>query len=338
MAPDHFLLGFVIVFAAGAVQGAFPLPMKYARAWHWENIWLVYSVFGLVIFPWLIAAWTVPDIRGILGSAPRGAVTVPFWFGAGWGVGGLLFGLGVYRVGLSLTLGIVIGLTSAIGSLMPLLLLHPSRIVDTGLFVATSVIVTLLGLWLCTAAGLKRERTAGADQSFRHGSFWVGIAVCVASGVLSPMFNFALIYGEPISSAAAARGAAEFNAPNLILAIAMTGGLIPTALYCGFLLWRNRTWTLFTVPGQSFESLLAILMAAMFAFSNSAYGLGAARLGGLGPVVGWPVFMALQVVAGNVLGVVTGEWAGVSARTMLLLALGTIALTAAAFLIAPAGA
>jgi L-rhamnose-H+ transport protein len=83
---------------------------------------------------------------------------------------------------------------------------------------------------------------------------------------------------------------------------------------------------------------LAILMAAMFAFSNSAYGVGAARLGGLGPMVGWPVFMALQVVTGNVLGIITGEWAGASKRTMLLLGLGTIALIAAAFLIAPAAA
>jgi hypothetical protein len=129
--------------------------MKYARAWEWENVWLVYSIFGLVLFPWIIAAWTVPDVADILRASPRGALAVPFWFG---------------------TLGIVIGLTSALGSFVPLLLLYPGRLRDTGLFVGASVLVTLVGLGLCTAAGLKRERCAGRDQTFRHGSFWTGIA------------------------------------------------------------------------------------------------------------------------------------------------------------------
>lgn len=327
--------GFAIVFAAGVVQGAFPVPMKYTKRWEWENIWLTYSVFGLVIFPWIIAAWTIPDLHGVLATAPQSALIVPFLFGAAWGVGGLLFGLGVHRVGLSLTLGIVIGLTSALGSVLPMLLLHPAQLLGTGLFVISSVAVTFVGLWLCTAAGLERERIVG-EKGFRRGAFWTGVVICVIAGVLSPLFNFALIYGDPVVRAAAAHGAVDFNAPNLILAIAMTGGLIPTLVYCGYMLWRKQTWKRFTMPGLAFELILTIVMGAMFAFSNSAYGMGAARLGKLGPIVGWPVFMAIQVVTGNVIGAFTGEWTGVPRRTLWLLGLGTIALTAAAFLIAPA--
>ncbi len=331
-----FASGFAIVFAAGAVQGGFPLPMKYTRIWEWENIWLAYSVFGLVIFPWAVAAWTIPDLGGVIRTAPASALIAPFLFGAAWGVGGLLFGLGVHRVGLSLTLGIVIGLTSALGSLVPMLFLRPEHLVDTGAFVAGSVVMTFIGLWFCTAAGLQRERSI-SKTGFRRGTFWAGVAICVASGVLSPLFNFALIFGDPVVRAAATRGATEFNAPNLILAIAMTGGLIPTAVYCGYLLWRNRTWTRFGLPGQGFETGLAILMGAMFAFSNSAYGMGASKLGKLGPIVGWPVFMAIQVVAGNIIGLFTGEWTGVPRRILWFLGWGSIALIAAAFLVAPAG-
>lgn len=53
-------------------------------------------------------------------GAGRGAVTLGALFGFLWGIGGILFGLSVSYVGLSLTYGIVMGLAGSIGSLVPL--------------------------------------------------------------------------------------------------------------------------------------------------------------------------------------------------------------------------
>jgi L-rhamnose-H+ transport protein len=321
------------------MQGAYPLPMKYTRTWQWENIWLVSSLFGLLVFPWMIAAVTIPSLASVLADCPPRAILVVFLFGAGWGVGGLLFGLGVHRVGLGLTLGIVIGLTSALGSLVPLALFHPERLRDKiGLLVLASVAVTLVGLLLCTVAGVYRERGLSAGAAFRHGSYIAGVIVCIASGVLSPLFNFALICGDPVMLAATSHGATPAYAPNLILAIAMSGGMIPTTVYCAGALRRNGTWMRFGQPGQIHEWALAIIMGALFAFGNSAYGIGAEHLGSIGPIVGWPVFMAMQVVVGNVLGFTTGEWTRSSPLALRYLAVGNLALVVAIFLIAPAGA
>jgi L-rhamnose-H+ transport protein len=39
-----------------------------------------------------------------------------------------------------------------------------------------------------------------------------------------------------------------------------------------------------------------------------AYGMGAASLGKLGGIVGWPVFMTLDILVGIFWGAVSGEW------------------------------
>lgn len=339
MTPPQWVWGMALAVLAGAMQGVYPLPMKYTRTWQWENIWLVSSLFGLLVFPWMTAAATIPSLASVLADCPPHAILVVFLFGAGWGVGGLLFGLGVHRVGLGLTLGIVIGLTSALGSLVPLALFHPERLRDKiGLLVLASVAVTMVGLLLCAIAGVYRERALSPGAAFRHGSYAAGVMVCIASGVLSPLFNFALIYGDPVMKAATNHGATPAYAPNLIWAIAMTGGMIPTAVYCTTALRRNQTWRRFRQPQQSHEWGLAIVMGALFAFGNSAYGIGAEYLGSFGPIVGWPVFMAMQVVVGNGLGFVTGEWSQSNPLALRYLAAGNVALVAAIFMIAPAGA
>ena len=245
----QWIAGMALVSLAGVMQGAFAFPMKFTRRWAWENIWLASSFFGLVFIPWLIALYTVPLISVVLASCPSRAIIEVFLFGAGWGIGGMLFGLGVHRVGLSLALAVVVGLTSIVGCIVPLALFHPERLLDsTGVLVIFAVSCTLGGLVLCTFAGQSREVSMSADGSAAasaRGSYWGGLAICILSGLLSPLFNFALIYGGPVIIAATRMGASRVEAPNLIWAIAMTGGMVPTAVYCGWLLHGQRTWTNF---------------------------------------------------------------------------------------------
>jgi L-rhamnose-H+ transport protein len=316
---------------AGVMQGGFPLPMKFARKWVWENIWLASSLPGLVIFPWLIAAYTIPALGSVLASSPRQSIVEVALFGTGWGIGGMLFGLGVHRVGLSLALALVVGLTSTAGCVVPLVLFHPDRLWEkTGAMVTLAVAATLAGLVLCMLAGNERERNS------RKGSYWAGISICVMAGLLSPLANFALIRGEPLMAAAAKLGAAPVNAPNIIWAVAMTGGMLPTAVYCGWLLWRNRTWNRFAQAAWN-DGLLALLMGALFAFGNAFYGMGAENLGELGAILGWPVFMAVQVLTGSLLGVATGEWKGAGFSAARRLAFGNGFLLIAVFLIGRIG-
>lgn len=42
------------------------------------------------------------------------------------------------------------------------------------------------------------------------------------------------------------------------------------------------------------------------------YGLGASKLGQLGPVIGWPIFVGLSLLFSNIWAIRTGEWENVN--------------------------
>jgi hypothetical protein len=49
-------------------------------------------------------------------------------------------------------------------------------------------------------------------------------------------------------------------------------------------------------------------MGGLWLGSIVVYGSGVAKIGVLGPVVGWPVFMSGAVIASSAWGTVFGEW------------------------------
>lgn len=322
------IAGVGLLVAAGAMQGGFPLPLKFIRNWEWENTWIASSLLGLVVFPWWIAAWRMTDLTAILRACPPRALLEVFLFGAGWGVGGLLFGLAVPRVGLSITTGVVIGLTSAIGCVAPLILFHPDRLAQAdGAMAVAAVLVTLIGLYFCTRAGSHRE------SRLERASYWTGILICGISGLLSPLFNFAFIRGDALIATATAHGVPVSDSSNLILAVAMTGGMIPTAIYCLHVLIERGTWRRFFRYNGMRDILLAVGMGILFAVGNALYGMGAERMGDIGPILGWPLFMATQVIIANGLGIATGEWENATAVEIRNLLFGNLALIGAVFII-----
>ena len=66
--------GLMLVFVGGMLNGSFAAPMKRLSAWRWENIWLLYSLMGLLILPWIIALATVPHVGGVLQQSSAGAL------------------------------------------------------------------------------------------------------------------------------------------------------------------------------------------------------------------------------------------------------------------------
>ena len=56
---DILLLGTLTISAAGLLNGTFVFPMKLVRDWNWENIWLLFALFGLIVLPGVVAFTTV---------------------------------------------------------------------------------------------------------------------------------------------------------------------------------------------------------------------------------------------------------------------------------------
>jgi len=75
------------------------LPMKFAKRWQWENLWLVFSIVSLLIMPWGLALLLAGNLGEIYTGLRPEQLLLPFLLGAGWGVAQVLFGLSIARLG-----------------------------------------------------------------------------------------------------------------------------------------------------------------------------------------------------------------------------------------------
>lgn len=78
--------GLILVTVAGIANATFALPMKFARRWAWENIWLAWTLFALVLLPVATAIVSIPSLGAVYRDAGAGAIAVVMLCGAGWGL------------------------------------------------------------------------------------------------------------------------------------------------------------------------------------------------------------------------------------------------------------
>jgi L-rhamnose-H+ transport protein len=318
--------GLMLVFVGGMLNGSFAAPMKRLSAWRWENTWLIYSLTGLLVLPWVIAVGTVPRLSGVLQGASGAVLGKVALFGFAWGIGGLLFGQGIARVGLALGFAVILGITSSFGSLLPLALLHPEQLATRhGLALIAGTLVMILGLAFLAVAGKRREREQASEGAAVRSGFALGLLVCILSGVFSSMLNFAFVFGEEMRQLSLRAGASTAMSGNAIWALAVSCGFLPNVAYCLYLLSKHRTWGVFREKSAGVGYLLgATLMGVLWYSGLVVYGMGADALGTLGKIVGWPEFMSIDIIAGILWGFLGGEWKGAS-RGALSYCLGGIA-------------
>lgn len=325
------------VLIGGLLNGSFVAPMKRMQAWRWENSWFVYSVSGLLVIPWLAALATVPHLGDVFGSSSGSALLQVVLFGLGWGVGSVLFGLGVNRLGLAVGYGIILGLIAPIGTFLPLLVLHRERLwTRQGETLIAGTIVVIVGIVLLAVAGKRREHESSTLAPMVQSGFLPGLIICILAGIFSPMLNFSFVFGQELQNRALAAGAATNMATNAIWSLTLTAGFLVNAGYSVWLLGKNRTWSLFATAGGFGHWLLGALMGLICFGSFLVYGMGATALGPLGGIVGWPLFMSMSLITSNTLGAITGEWRGTS-RTSYSYSMVGIALLIVAIVIISRG-
>ncbi len=310
--------------------------MKRKSAWRWENIWLVYSVAGMIFLPWILAAVTIPHLVEVYHRASWSVLLLVLIFGFASGTGSMLFGLGITRLGLALGFAIILGISASLGSLLPMAFLHSERLLSReGYALFGGTLLVILGIVFCAIAGQRRERetTAQAPSKGRSG-LALGLLICFASGTLSAMFNFAFISGKELQDNALILGARPTMTAYTIWSLALTAGFIANAGYCAYLLQKNHSWKLFFDGQASIKDWLGgTLMALLWFGSTALFGMGAAGLGALGPIIGWPIFMAMIIVTANLWGAVTGEWAKASRGSIAYACSGIVVLMAAIYVI-----
>ncbi len=329
--------GLVMILVAGAMNGSFAVPMKLTRTWAWENTWLMWTIYGLFVLPPAVTVATVPDLMNSYRDAGMGAVAAAAACGAGWGISVIFIGLAVEAVGVALSFSIMLGLSAALGSLVPMISLHRNRIATpAGGAVLAGLALVLFGVGVCAVAGKRRESASGISAAGKP-SVFTGLVFCVLGGLGSGLVNLGLVFGNPILLAAQQHGASKIWSPNAAFLPLMLAGGLPSAIYCTYLIRKNNTAGRFRAPGSSSYWFLVALMAFLWFGSTILYGAATTMLGELGTVLGWPVFMSVIVITAAVWGLVTGEWRGSGSQPRIIMAGGVAILVVAIFVLSFAG-
>ena len=324
----NLAIGVLLVIAGGALEGLFSLPVTRTPKWQWENIWGLGSLIALVLVPWPVAWWTVPQLAGVYGDVAPGVLALTLLFGVGWGLGGIFWGKAIAAVGMALGVSLLMGLINVFGSPVLLAFTEPEKLIDRGgLTLLVAVAVMVAGVVLCAVAGARKQMeldsAAKADTGRKLSTpFAVGLIFCIVSGVLSAMVNFGFVYGKPIAAAASEAGASQAAANNAVWALVFTGNFAVNAIYAFWLMLKNRTLKLVFSEGTLTYWCWALFMGVAWPLGIVLYGLGAVRMGDYGAFVGFPMMLVMAILFGNLAGASTGEWQGTSAKTRAVMFAG----------------
>lgn len=333
---ENEFAGLALLLLAGAMSGCFALPMKLMPRWAWENTWLVFSGFALVLLPVFCAVFFVPSLGAVTLAGGAHLLLLIGACGFAWGVAQVLFGLAIDMIGVTLTFSIVLGLSAAVGSIVPFLQIAARRgFASTDLLFVGSLALVVFGVFLCASAGSVRDRSKSASGSMPASSqFRRGLICAVVGGLSAAAMNIGFSFGGPIDSLAKAHGANPTLSNTAVWLPLLWAGAIPNLAYCAILLRRNTSYSRFVVERNVFYWLGCLLMAVLWFGAIVLYGVGAGKMGQFGLAVGWPAYMATIVVTAGIVGVFTGEWKGAPRRAFGLQTSGMLLLVLAILLLA----
>lgn len=311
-----FLAGLSLAMGGGLGQATFGVPMKYVKDWKWENSWGIFSLWAFFILPWILVFICVPDFVGVYANTAISTLLVIFLFGFFWGFGATTFGVSMDLVGFSLAYGVILGMTTAIGSLLPLLMKTVSMSQAAASITVLAVVICIIGVVIISYAGSLKDKQQSKGQNASRSSkkpWKVGLAVCLFSGVMSSTLNLGFVYGKPLINWAANAGASSYASSLPVWAIGLSGGLIANLLYVGFLMSKNKSFNLYS-KGSKKNWLYTFFMGVLWFGGLAVYGFGAQ--GPMGASIGWPIMMCSTIIVANVSGYLMGEWEGAKGKPL----------------------
>ena len=330
-------IGWHIVGAACAAS--FYAPIEKVQKWSWETTWAIAGFFSWILLPIGVSLILLPDFHAFYASQGTALLLKVALFGAMWGVGNVSYGLTMRHLGMSLGIGVAIGVTLVVGTLVPPLIHGQAAMLFTtrsGLLTMAGVLVALIGVAVVSYAGHQKEMQMGAEvQEF---NVKLGLLLAVLCGIFSSGMSFAIDAARPMQAAALALRVNPLYAALPSYVIIMGGGAVINLAYCFIRLAALPRLSLRADLGQPAPTLLRnFLLAAaggiMWYLQFFFYAWGAASIPQRLFYVNWMLHMSIYVLCGGLVGLALGEWKGVGSRPVRLLWAGVLVIIAAANLV-----
>jgi L-rhamnose-H+ transport protein len=330
-------IGWHIVGAAMAAS--FYAPIEKVRKWSWETTWAVAGIFSWILLPISVSLLLLPNFPGFYESIGPHVLLKVALFGAMWGVGNVSYGLTMRHLGISLGVGVAIGVTLMVGTLMPPLLHGQGAILFTtksGLFTMAGVVVALIGVAVVSYAGHQKELQLRGE--LREFNLKLGLLLAVLCGIFSSGMSFAIDAAKPMEAAALHLGVNPLYAALPSYVFIMGGGALINLSYCFIRLGALKRISLRADLSQTRGTLLkngalAATGGIMWYLQFFFYAWGQANIPQRLDYINWMLHMSIYVLCAGLVGLALGEWKGVGSRPLRLLWAGVLIIIAATTLV-----
>ena len=331
-------IGWHMVGAASAAS--FYAPIEKVKKWSWETTWAVAGLFSWILLPISVSFLLLPNFGAFYGSIPTAVLWRVALFGAMWGVGNVSYGLTMRHLGMSLGIGVAIGVTLVVGTLVPPLMHGQAAMLFQtrgGLLNMAGVIVALMGVAIVSYAGHQKEEQLKTGEPGEF-NVMLGLALAVMCGIFSSGMSFAMDAAQPIKQAAENVGVNHLYSALPAYVFIMGGGALVNMSYCFVRLAMVKKISLkrdLAEPGGTLakNAALAATGGTMWYLQFFFYAWGQANIPERLSYVNWMLHMSGYVLFGGIVGLALGEWAGVSRRPVRLLGVGILVIIAAANLV-----
>jgi L-rhamnose-H+ transport protein len=335
------LIGIILHSIGGFSSASFYVPSHKVKKWAWETYWITLGFVAWIVMPTIGALLTTTDLWSILRESPWSSMAGSYVFGVLWGFGGLMCGLGLRFLGLSLGQSISLGACVIVGTLVPAAMDHKlGALVFTipGGVVLLGFLVCLAGIASCGYAGVLKERlltTEEKTESVKEFSLAKGLALAILGGIMSGSMALAFRAGKPIAAESFSAGTTEvfMNMPILILALG--GGFTTNFVATMILSARNKSFGDYVVRPRStlllnyfFAAISGLMWYGQFFF----YGMGTTKMGEY-DFASWTIHMASIIIFSNLWGLILKEWRRVDRRTRVYLWMGILTLVISVIMI-----
>src|SRR5476649_244588 len=333
---SSIILGIFWHFVGAASAACFYAPFKQVRRWSWETMWSLGGFFSWIVLPWTVSAILLPDFWGYYGSFSLATLLPVFLFGAMWGIGNVNYGLTMRYLGMSMGIGIAIGITLIVGTLMtPVIQGKFGALISStgGQITLLGVLVAVVGVGIVSYAGVLKELAQGIGaQEF---NLKKGLILAIMCGIFSAGMSFAMDAALPMLATAKSVGISPLYVALPSYVVIMGGGAIVNLAYCFIRLATKPELSVkadFSL-GKGLlltNALFSILGGVMWYLQFFFYAWGQANIPVQYHYVSWMLHMSFYVLCGGLVGLVLKEWLGVGKKPVRILCIGALVIILAA--------
>ena len=113
----EIMYGLLLVTLAGLGTGTSAWPIKKIKKLHFEQYLFVFMFTGIIVYPWVVVFFNVPDISTVMKDVGWKPLIVSNLLSVSWGVANILYLICVVKIGAALSGAILSAIGISVGNL-----------------------------------------------------------------------------------------------------------------------------------------------------------------------------------------------------------------------------